>query len=438
MNLSGIIESLHDCPCGRPHTSIIKAVEIASGLLSKTADILNEYGFPKNILVVADNNTLRASDGILEVLNDGGFNYKMKMYNDLRVADSKDVDVLAELSQDVDGILSIGSGSLNDICRRAAFLTDKEFAIFATAPSMDGFASDTSPITTNNFKMTMPARQPSIIIADTKILANAPAELKSAGFGDVIAKFIALTDWRIATLVTGEYYCENVANLSRAAANRMLELADKVKLEDEDAARMIMESLVITGIAMKFADCVRPASGTEHTMSHYWEIKKLEKGLISDFHGKKVSVATLITARIYKQLVEYDTNPCDECIDWNHIYDVYGENFITEVKQMNNPTVTTKISPDIIRMNWEKIKCIVAEEVPDISLLYNKMKTAGSAITFEDISVEQSLGIESVIYHPFMRNRMTLMRMIPMLGLPVTIEELAEKATDFKSLESLN
>lgn len=431
MNLNGIIESLHGCPCGKPHISNIKAVEIASGLLNKTADILNKYEFPKNILVVADKNTLLASDGILEILTNGGFNYKLHLYDDLRVADSKDVDILIGLSADIDGILSVGSGSLNDICRRAAFLVDKEFAIFATAPSMDGFASDTSPITTDNFKITMPARQPSIIIADTKILADSPAELKSAGFGDVIAKFIALTDWRVSQLVTGEYYCDNVANLSRNAAKRMLDLADRVQLNDEKTAEMIMESLVITGIAMKFADCVRPASGTEHTMSHYWEIKKLEKGLISDFHGKKVSVATLITAKIYKQLVKYDINPHEENIDWNHIYKVYGNNFVSEVKQMNNPTVTTKTTPEIIRANWDNIKAVVNTELPDIAILQSKMRTAGSAVTFDDISVEPELGIESVIYHPFMRNRMTLMRLIPMLGLPVTIEKLAELATDF-------
>ena len=435
MDLSEIIKSLRNCPCGRPHTSNIKAVEIASGLLNKTADILNKHGFPKNILFVADNNTLRASDGILDILSAGGFKCKIKLYDDLRVADSKDVDLLVGLAQDVDGILSVGSGSLNDICRRAAFLADKEFAIFATAPSMDGFASDTSPITTANFKMTMPARQPSVIIADTKILADSPAELKSAGFGDVIAKFTALTDWRVSTLVTGEYYCEKVANLSRAAANRMLELADKVQLNDEEAAKDIMESLVITGIAMKFADCVRPASGTEHTMSHYWEIRKLERGLISDFHGKKVSVATLITARIYKQIVKYEVDPRNECIDWDHIYSVYGKNFVSEVKQMNNPTVTTKTSPEIIRENWDNIKTVVAEELPDISLLYSKMKIAGSAVTFDEISVERELGIESAVYHPFMRSRMTLMRLIPMLGLPVTIEELVDNATNFGGLQ---
>lgn len=433
MDLSGIIKSLENCPCGRKHSSIIKAVEIGGRLLQRTAEILNKHGFPKKILVVADKNTLNASDGILDILINGGFDCTLKLYDDLRVADSKDVDLIVKLSDSVDGILSIGSGSLNDICRRAAFLNNKEFAIFATAPSMDGFASDTSPITTDNFKITMPAKQPSVIIADTKILADSPAELKSAGFGDVIAKFIALTDWRVSNITTGEYYCENIANLSRNAANQMLKLADKVQLQDEEAARMIMESLVITGIAMKFADCVRPASGTEHTMSHYWEIRKLEKGLISDFHGKKVSVATLITARIYKQIVKFTANPCEENIDWDHIYDIYGENFTQEVKQMNNPTITTNITPDILRDKnvWEEIKNIVAEELPDIGLLYEKMKTAGSAITFDDISVEHQLGLESVIYHPYMRNRMTLMRLIPMLGLPVTIEELAAEATNF-------
>ena len=200
MDIRGIVDSLKGCPCGREHKVDIKAVEIGSGLLGKTADILSKNGFPNHILVVADKNELKASEGILEVLEKGGFDYGLELYEDLRVADIVDVNKVAELAVSYDGILSVGSGSCNDICRMAALKADKRFAIFATAPSMDGFASGTSPITENNFKTTRPARQPEIIIADTKILAASPNELKAAGFGDIIAKYIALIDWKVPSL----------------------------------------------------------------------------------------------------------------------------------------------------------------------------------------------------------------------------------------------
>lgn len=426
MDIKKIVEDLRDCPCGRKHEADIKAVEIAPGILSAAAEILKNNGFPQNILVVADKNTLGASDGILDVLSHGGFEFELKLFDDLRVADAVDVESVRESAETHDGILSVGSGSLNDICRRAAYLDDKEFAIFATAPSMDGFASGTAPITSSNFKKTMPACQPSVIIADTVILAASPNELKAAGFGDIIAKYIGLVDWKISHLVTGEYYCENISKLTKSAIDKMISLADKIQSNDPETAEAIMEALVFTGIAMKLADCVRPASGTEHVLSHYWEIKKLEQGLSSDFHGKKVGVATLIADKIYKQIIKYDIAPHEDRTDWEDVYETYGRNFTDEVKDVNTPTVTSETTPLRIRDNWENIVKIVSEELPEPEILQNYMRLAGAAVSLSDISVEPKLGAEGVVYHPYMRYRMTLMRLIPMLGLPVTIRELTE------------
>jgi glycerol-1-phosphate dehydrogenase [NAD(P)+] len=95
----------------------------------------------------------------------------------------------------------------------AAHRENKAFAIYATAPSMDGFASDSSPVLVSGFKLTLPAKQPELILADTEVLASAPPELKAAGFGDMAAKYTALADWRMAAALTGEYYCPKIAEL---------------------------------------------------------------------------------------------------------------------------------------------------------------------------------------------------------------------------------
>lgn len=420
MDIKLLIKQLESCPCGREHKVNIKAVEIESDLVNCTGEILSSNGFPKNILVVADNNTLHASEGILESLVKSGYKYAIKLYDNLRTADMKEVEVIEGLCVEVEGVLSVGSGSLNDICRLASFRQNKEFAIFATASSMDGFASGTASITHNNFKITHPAHQPSIIIADTKILANAPAELKAAGFGDMVAKYIALVDWKVSHLVTGEYYCERIAALTKRALDRMIMLADKVTQSDEETAAAIMEALVFTGIAMALSDSVRPASGTEHTISHFWEIKKLEQGLLSDFHGKKVGVATVIVNRIYKELALHKTiNPVVEKLNWNEIRAAYGENFIDEVIKFNNPPVTAETTPERIEECWVEIRRIVNEELPSNEELLHLMKVAGAATTTDEIGVAPDLAKLGVKYHPYMRHRMTLMRLIPMLGIQV-------------------
>ncbi len=415
MDLKAIVDSLKTCNCGREHNINIKEVAIGKKMIEKTAEILKRNGFGTRLLAVADKNTIAAAKGILEILTNGGFTYKLKLYDNLRTADMSDAQDIITLAADVDGILSIGTGSLNDICRYAALHADKDFAIFATAPSMDGFASDTSPITEHNFKQTLPARQPSVIIADTDILAAAPAELKSAGFGDVIAKYIAVVDWKISALVSGEYYCENICNITKEALRRITALADRITLNDPESAGAVMEALVLTGCAMKLANSVRPASGAEHIVSHFWEIKKLEKGLLSDFHGKKVGVATLITAKIYHDFANSKgTVFTAENTDWEKVYSVYGKNFEADIKRLNNPNVTDTTTPEILNANLDRIVEIIKTELPDYETLCELMDSAHAAKTFAEIGVDSELGRIGVEYHAYMRYRLTLMRLLPM------------------------
>lgn len=424
MDMHAINAQMKDCPCGRTHVCDIRAIEIGRGLVRKTGEILARNGFPGTVLVVADKNTALAATGLFESLEKSGFHYRVKMYDDLRVADMRDVLAVAAASAGLDGILSVGSGSLNDICRLASFREDKAFAIFATAPSMDGFASGTAPIITDGFKETKQARPPGVIIADTEILARAPAQLKAAGFGDMAAKYIALADWKVSALTTGEYYCENIAGLTRKALDKMVALADQVTRDDPEAAAAIMEALVFTGIAMKLADSVRPASGAEHIISHFWEVKKLERGELSDFHGKKVGVATLISNRIYHFLAEHDSVcPIAENPDWDAIYRVYGEGLKNDIVRLNSPTVTAETTPEKVRESWPEIRRIILEELPSDQDLLDLMTRAGAARTLEDIAVDRKLGVLGVKYHPYMRRRMTLMRLIPMLNIAVDFEK---------------
>ena len=417
MNIQHLVQSLHPCPCGRPHDLPPMAVEIAPGLLMRTADILASNGFPRSLLVVADKNTLRASEGILDVLAAGGFQYELKLFDDLRVADMRDVEVLISLSEGVGGVLSVGTGSLNDICRLASFWAGKAFAIFATAPSMDGFASDSAPITAHNFKTSIPCRAPSVIIGDTSILAAAPSILKSAGFGDMLAKYVALVDWRIAQLIIGEYYCPCVAAITQDALQRVTALAHRVTGNDPETAGAIMEALVMTGLAMTLAGCVRPASGCEHMISHFWEIKKLERGELSDFHGRKVGVATLMAAELYHALASCETmNFHADSTDWGAVYAAFGPNFEQDVRACNTPTVTDETSPVILRERWPDIRKIVQEVLPTREELLALLRAAGAPTTPAEIGVPPDLAAAGLAFHPYMRHRMTLSRLRTMMA----------------------
>jgi len=305
----------------------------------------------------------------------------------------------------------------------ASFNAKKKFAIFATAPSMDGFASSAAPIIYGNFKETILCHGPSVIIGDTDILAKAPANLKSAGFGDVIAKYVALADWKIAALVSDEYYCPNVAKLVKDVLEKTMSLADRVTKEDPDTAKAIMEALVLSGLCMILANSTRPASAAEHLVAHYWEIKKLERNAEMKepkkmpFHGEKVGLGTLMIVNLYHGLAKFE-NPSfgEDEVNWDEVYKAYGTNFKSEIDRLNNPSIMEKIDPAVVEENWPEICRIIKEELPNYDQILKLMKAANAITTLDGIDVDKKLASEAVEFHPYMRHRINLTRLIPMLG----------------------
>jgi len=418
MDISKI--NIDSCTCGYEHPKIDIVVEIGRGLLPKTAEILKD--FPRKILVVADRNTLGAADGLMDVLKGGGFDCGLHLYDNCTEADIKEVKFIEGLSADYDGVLAVGSGSISDICRLGSFYAKKAFAIFGTAPSMDGFASSTAPITFDNFKESVLCHVPSHIIGDTDILAKAPAALKSAGFGDVIAKYVALVDWKIATLVAGEYFCPKVAAMVKDVLERTMALADKVTLEDPDAAGSVMEALVLSGICMTLANNTRPASAAEHLLAHYWEMKKLERHEPMPFHGTKVGVGTLLISRLYHDIADGKFGEPvygADTVDWDMVHNTYGAGFREMLDRLNNPSIMDKVGDGVVQDNWQEICRLIKEELPTHAELLALMNAAQAVTDISGIDVDRQLALDALRVHPYMRYRVNLTRLLPMLGFKI-------------------
>ncbi len=414
-DILSFIRSLEgECDCGGSHTCTLRDVVIDSGAVRRVGEILEKNAFPRDVLLVADKNTLAAAEGIADSLC--GFNVEYKIYDSIRVAEMHHVCELEDIIKDRDiGILSVGTGSVNDPCRLAAARQDKMLCIFATAPSMDGFASYSSPIVDGGFKLSYPAKTPEVIIGDTRILADAPTELKSAGFGDMIAKYVGLIDWRVSHILTGEVWCEKVASLTREATDELFAMADLVTSRDEATAGKIFESLLKTGIGMSFMQNSRPASGSEHIVAHLIECIELRDGKIPNYHGDDVGVCTLEVLKLYSCLAEMTSVKAHaENVDWDEVFDYYGS-MRDDVYGMNFPTsVTDGITPELICEKWDDVRGAV-KSVPSYEECFDAMRRAGCKITVEDIGKSRRLVDDCIKYSPFMRRRMTLLRLQTMI-----------------------
>lgn len=413
LNFRALIDSFRDCGCGMDHRCGIHDIRIGSGLVTQVGEILRENGFPRRLLLIGDRDTLAAAAGIEESLT--GFEVTRHCYDTLRVATMDDVRLVEDYLDRLDAVVAVGTGSIHDPSRLACARRNKPLCLFATAPSMDGFASYNAPIVDGGFKTTHAAKCPEVIIADTKILAAAPKALKSAGFGDMISKYIALIDWQVSHLVTGETYCPRVAELTRTAVDRLMTMAGRVTLEDEETAAAVLESLLMTGIAMSFTRTSRPGSGTEHILAHYWECIELLEGKIPNFHGEDVGVATLLTLREYEDLASRETVTAHpEVNDWDAVYRAYGP-LAGDVRKLNTPdTITDGIEPRVIEEKWPEIRAIV-RSVPDYDACYRAMKAAGCKTTIAEIGKDPAFVAESLLYHPYMRRRLSLRRLARMV-----------------------
>lgn len=416
--MSGILKIIEDfkkpCKCGRVHETAVCDVVAEPGAVNKVGEILMRNSFPKDLLLVADKNTLKAAEPITDSLS--GFNVSYKIYDDLRVAKMEHVEEIQRLIKGRDiAVLSVGTGSVNDTCRLAASREEKRLCIFGTAPSMDGFASYGAPIVKGSFKSSYASKSPEVIIADTEILAAAPTELKSAGFGDMMAKYIGLIDWQISHLLTGEYYCEKIAALTREAADEIMGMADSVTKNDPHTAGKIFEALLKTGIGMSFSQNSRPASGSEHIIAHLIECVELREGKIPNFHGEDVGVCTLEMLKYYNSLAQCPSIKADnEKVDWDDVYAFYGD-MASDVRKLNEPeNCIDPVTPEILKENWSAIRKII-KSVPGYDEVKEAMEKAGCKITVSDIGKSEKLFSDCMKYSPYMRKRLTLLRLKDMI-----------------------
>jgi len=294
-----------DCSCGKHHKIEMKHIYVGEGVYTKIVDIAKEV-LPKQILIVNDNNTYKVlGKDVEKKLKDAGYKIKsiiLSSQGDLVPAESAIGRVLVEVEEDTGLLVAVGSGSINDISRMISAKTKIPYVIMGTAPSMDGYASTVSPLIIDEKKVTYPGVAPYAIIADSNIMKDAPFEMICAGFGDILGKYTALSDWMLSHKMHDEYFCYTTERLVREAMNKCFKNIEGAVNRDAKAIGYIAEALILSGVAMTLSGNSRPASGAEHHLSHYWEIDKLSRKLEHPLHGNSVGVGTIVSAWIYQEL----------------------------------------------------------------------------------------------------------------------------------------
>ena len=413
-----ITENTNICDCGKTHTVTLKKFLMQKNALSHIGEVVNFLGDYKNVVMVCDQNTLRVAGSTVENF----IKLKQKIVlspNDLH-ADEKSVYLVEEiLDSSCDLLLAVGSGTIHDITRYVAYEKGLQFVSVPTAPSVDGYVSSVCAMTWKGVKRTLTAIPPIALVVDSDVIASAPTKMINSGIGDMLGKYTALFDWKISSMLTGEYYCEHVASLMKSALDEVVANIEKIKIRDVHAIESLIYGLVLSGLAMQMTGNSRPASGAEHHISHLIEMGVVSKNNTA-LHGEKVGVATVLVLKRYHQA----TKNCltrSEIVDYDYNYNgIIKEKFSSlsgEIIKENNPEPLKEISVSILLEKWDDICAFAKEFLPSENFVKNILDKLDASSTLSDIGLSDDLVNELYTLSPFVRNRLTFMRLLKLTSI---------------------
>ena len=190
-------------------------------------------------------------------------------------------------------LIGFGGGKALDVAKYIAFLTRLPYLAVPTSLSNDGFCSPQSSLTLEGRRKSLPSAMPFGVVIDTEVCLAAPEILWLAGVGDLVAKLTAVADWKLAFNAVGTLVDDFAALLSDATVFQFIAHPRR----DLEGVRLLGTSLMLNGIAMEICGSSRPASGSEHLLSHALD----SLGGQPRLHGLQVGVATYLVSLLQRQ-----------------------------------------------------------------------------------------------------------------------------------------
>ncbi len=428
-----------NCTCGKVHSAPVKQIAAGSGVLEKIGKMATELGMTRPV-VISDRNTYAAAgDKVCRVLEHAGISYQSCCLDtDCPVPDEYWVGRVAlNFDRRWDGIIAVGSGTINDICKIIADMTKLPYILAGTAPSMDGYVSGTSSMVRGGLKVSVPSKCPDGLLLDSSVLANAPMKMLQAGLGDMAAKYVSICEWRISNLINGEYYCEEIAGLIRKSLKTCMDSGRKLAERDQEAAADVAKGLVMAGMCMSYAGVSRPASGMEHYFSHIWEMTALARHESHELHGIQVGVGTLLSLAVYEEIRDikpdrekalayvenFDMEQWKESV--RSAFGKAGESIISlEEKEQKYNKQSHALRLERIISKWDEIQEIIRQELPDREWLTQQLLMIGAPVTPQEIGISQEMVKKSFMATKDIRDKYIASRLLWDLGM---LEEVAEK-----------
>ncbi len=422
-SINGIIDPgvyLEYCDCGKVHPK----VEVGRYTDPDAFLVLAEdasRASKGSILLVQDENTREAAgERVAKELSGAGVKYEALTLPGGIEADDKSAQRVLDQSLPHGLIVAVGAGTINDLGKFAAGQRGITYWTVPTAPSMNGYTSAIAAIKAGGVKRTLPAPPPEAIYVDPVVIAASPLELRQAGFCDILAKSVSDIDWQIDSLLFGGDYCSLPSALVAANESGYLSRPEAIRDGNQEATTALFEGLLISGIAMALAGSSAPASGGEHLVSHFLDMREVITGRRPSLHGLQVGAGIILSAACYRELAGLESLPeisAKELFDkalvsispvWGEIGPAVEKRYTLKKDQL---LFLERLSP----AKWMEVRSLCAETGSPEYYLGLRRRT-GSPLTLESLNLGEDEFLLATAGARIIRERITILDLAAQAG----------------------
>ncbi|HRK01346.1 MAG TPA: sn-glycerol-1-phosphate dehydrogenase [Oligoflexia bacterium] len=394
----------------------VQSVVIDDHLDGREVDLVSALGFGPKLAVVSDVDTHRAMAEQVEYALSDKFKIQSVVLPHQPHADDVTLNKLLDvIPAGIDGVIAVGSGTINDLCKMVAFRRGCPQAVFGTAPSMNGYTSINAAITVNGLKKSLHAAEPRGVFLDLSVLAAAPKRLIRSGLGDSLCRPTAQADWLLAhSLFEQTPYNELPFQLLAGDEKDLFSHSRALVGGDLYAMKHLARTLVLSGFGMTLCGGSYPASQGEHLISHYIDMVG-GPGLPNTFHGEQIGVTTLAMARIQEKILNSETPPTvrptrvtrESVID--HFGDPLGHSCWLEFEHKYLDSSKAAALNSKLQNHWPRIRDRIRAVTIPAATLKSVLVSAGAPTEPNDLGWSPALFDNALKHAREIRNRYTFL-----------------------------
>jgi glycerol-1-phosphate dehydrogenase [NAD(P)+] len=408
-----------DAESGKTVSIATRSLVVADTLAGTEAELIAGLGFGRKLAVISDPMTRSVLGARVEAALAGRFDMQSVALADNPYPDDDAVNAIRKAAVGADAYIAVGSGTINDLTKYSSALDGKPYAVFATAPSMNGYTSLTASISQHGHKLTLPAHVPAGAFFDLAVLAAAPKRMIRAGLGDSVCRATAQTDWLLSHLLLGTPYRQLPFDLLADEEPRLLDMASDLMAGSIEAMRVLVRTLILSGLGTAIFGSSAPASQAEHLVSHY--IDMLAPSTRPHvFHGEQVGVTTLSMARLQETLLasppvlEADTVTERDVID--HFGAELGSSCWPEFSAKRLDAAKAEELNHRISAQWTAISAKLAQSFLSPARIEAVLHAAGGPTTPASIHLDRGFYEAALLHGREIRNRFTVLDVMGAAG----------------------